>query len=389
MRSRRHRRAGARCRRVGRAADAARDGRPVVLDATWPARSRAARAGAMRSVAAGAARRGPRRAGAAHRSSSCTDRAVGSRPGGRSRPCSAVGRVQRRAASPPGCVRAPIIAVECGDCFDVHDVAMLVAAGASAVHPWLLLELAAEHAGARGSEELTAEEARANTIAALEAGLRKVLARMGISTLASYRGGQLFDAVGLDPELVATLLPGGGRVARARSGADADRAVGAGRPSPSRVGRRAAGARGPRPRPLPRSGEVHAFAPRVVKATQALAAPDADADATLAAYRAGGRRRRRRASRATCWRCGPLGPPVPLEEVEPASRDRPALRQLGDEPRGAVARGAPGDQHRHGAARRRRRTPARAARIRRGTRRRRTATGATPRSSRSRRRASG
>src|SRR5690606_2889069 len=65
------------------------------------------------------------------------------------------------------------LVVECGECVVVHDLALLLAAGASAVHPWLLLELAAEQAGARGQEALEPHAARANTIAALEAGLRK------------------------------------------------------------------------------------------------------------------------------------------------------------------------------------------------------------------------
>src|SRR5690606_24791130 len=101
----------------------------------------------------------------------------------------AVGRVHQ-ALVDAGLRSRTDIAVDAGDAFDVHDVAMLIAAGASAVHPWLLLELAAEQAGTRGAEELVAGVAVRNAVVALEAGLRKVLARMGISALASYRGGQ-------------------------------------------------------------------------------------------------------------------------------------------------------------------------------------------------------
>ena len=209
------------------------------------------------------------------------------------------------------------IVVESGDCFDVHDAAMLLAAGASAIHPWLLLELAAEHAGARGSEDLEADDARANTVDALEAGLRKVLARMGISTMASYRGGQLFDAVGLEESLVRRTFPAAGCWPGSTGSAEIGRTL---------VGRhRRAWTGDPPPLEDPGlvrfrgSGEPHAFAPRVVKATQALAGPDAETDALLAAYRttvseSGPRQPRDLLS------LRPVGPPIPLAEVEPAAQ---------------------------------------------------------------------
>ena len=61
--------------------------------------------------------------------------------------------------------------------------------GARAVHPWLAIELAAELAGSRGAEDLTAD-GHHRLVAAFEAGLRKTLARMGISAVASYIGGR-------------------------------------------------------------------------------------------------------------------------------------------------------------------------------------------------------
>jgi glutamate synthase (ferredoxin) len=82
----------------------------------------------------------------------------------------------------------PLI-VETGQAFDTHHVALLVATGAAAVHPFLAFNLAAS-AGA-------ASPARYRS--AIEKGLRKVLARMGISTISSYRNSQLFETIGLDP----------------------------------------------------------------------------------------------------------------------------------------------------------------------------------------------
>jgi glutamate synthase (ferredoxin) len=88
-----------------------------------------------------------------------------------------------------GAWQIPLL-VESGQVIDTHHVALLVAAGASAVCPWLALELAAE-----------AENGPVNFRAALESGLRKVMARMGVSTMASYRNSQLFEIVGLDSDV--------------------------------------------------------------------------------------------------------------------------------------------------------------------------------------------
>src|SRR2546427_4287539 len=89
----------------------------------------------------------------------------------------------------------PLI-VESAQVFDTHHVALLVAAGASAVVPYLADEFAE-------SLELGGlEKARS----AIDAGLRKVLARMGVSTLASYRNSHLFEIVGLSESLCAEVF---------------------------------------------------------------------------------------------------------------------------------------------------------------------------------------
>jgi glutamate synthase domain-containing protein 2/glutamate synthase domain-containing protein 1/glutamate synthase domain-containing protein 3 len=86
----------------------------------------------------------------------------------------------------------PLI-VESAQVFDTHHVALLVAAGASAVVPYLA-EQFAESIEPGGTERMRA---------AINAGLLKVLARMGVSTLASYRNSHLFEVVGLAEELCA------------------------------------------------------------------------------------------------------------------------------------------------------------------------------------------
>ncbi|MFI5057594.1 MAG: glutamate synthase large subunit [Candidatus Acidiferrales bacterium] len=86
----------------------------------------------------------------------------------------------------------PLI-VESAQILDTHHVALLVAAGASAVVPYL----AEQFAGSLEPDGI----ARMHT--AINAGLRKVLARMGVSTLASYRNSHLFEIIGLDKDLCA------------------------------------------------------------------------------------------------------------------------------------------------------------------------------------------
>jgi glutamate synthase domain-containing protein 2/glutamate synthase domain-containing protein 1/glutamate synthase domain-containing protein 3 len=99
------------------------------------------------------------------------------------------------------------IVAEAADALDVHSLAMALAVGATAVVPWLAVELAIETAGSRGAEDLSPDAAVDNLLAAFETGLRKTLARMGISTIASYVGGLLFESLELDDEVRARCFP--------------------------------------------------------------------------------------------------------------------------------------------------------------------------------------
>ncbi len=77
------------------------------------------------------------------------------------------------------------IAVEAGDCRDIHHAAVLIGYGAGAVCPWLALETALSLAPA----EMEPTLAEAKMLKALDAGLAKVMSKMGISVVDSYRGG--------------------------------------------------------------------------------------------------------------------------------------------------------------------------------------------------------
>ncbi|MDQ4034321.1 MAG: glutamate synthase large subunit [Chloroflexota bacterium] len=281
--------------------------RVVVVDATWPA-SRGAR-----GLGFALSRLGRQARSAARRGAQLL--IVSDREAGEGRigipTVLAVGRVHQELVGAGRRSRTDV-AVEAGDALDVHDVAMLVAAGASAVHPRLLLEVAAEQAGERGTEELDPRDAVRNTVAALERGLRKVLARMGISTIASYRGGQIFDVIGLDSRLTERCFPAAngwpgsvGADAIGRMLVDRHRrafaAVAPALEDPGFVRFRG-------------SGEAHAYAPKVVKALQAAVSTDS----SLAVYRQilddlGPRQPR------DLLTLKPAGRPLKAEDVEPAT----------------------------------------------------------------------
>ena len=91
------------------------------------------------------------------------------------------------------------LVVDSGAVVETHDVALLMGYGAEAVHPFLALATLRAGAALRGK---SAEEAVANYVSALGKGLTKVMAKMGISALMSYRGACIFEAVGLKSDFV-------------------------------------------------------------------------------------------------------------------------------------------------------------------------------------------
>ncbi|HZT21864.1 MAG TPA: glutamate synthase large subunit [Verrucomicrobiae bacterium] len=98
-------------------------------------------------------------------------------------------------------LRASIVC-ESGEVRDVHQFACLIGYGASAVHPWLTIETIRQKVAAGEWGELTFAQALANFRNAIEHGLMKVMAKMGISTISSYRGAQVFEAIGVSSEVI-------------------------------------------------------------------------------------------------------------------------------------------------------------------------------------------
>src|ERR1700761_5756116 len=99
------------------------------------------------------------------------------------------------------------LVVETGSAREVHHFAVLAGYGAEAVHPYLALEtLGSLHAELPG--ELSADKAVYNYIKAVGKGLSKIMSKMGVSTYMSYCGAQLFEAIGLDSDVVGKYFRG-------------------------------------------------------------------------------------------------------------------------------------------------------------------------------------
>jgi glutamate synthase domain-containing protein 2/glutamate synthase domain-containing protein 1/glutamate synthase domain-containing protein 3 len=180
-----------------------------------------------------------------------------------------------------------------GDAVDVHDVACLITIGATAVHPYLALATVGDERAPRYRK-------------ALEAGLLKVMAKMGISCVTSYRGAEVLEALGLGAEVMQLCFPAipsrvGGkdledleRLTRSRSEPLADH---------GRVRFR-------------KAGEHHAYNPLAVRAAQKAARsgdPEAYAEWRRLSSMGEPQTLREMLELKECTQ------PVPLDEVEPAT----------------------------------------------------------------------
>jgi len=105
-------------------------------------------------------------------------------------------------------LRAGIV-VESGEPREVHHVACLIGYGASAVNPYLAFETVTGLLDAGSLPEIEgADVAERNLIKAMGKGLLKTISKMGISTIRSYCGAQIFEAVGLEPDLIDSHFTG-------------------------------------------------------------------------------------------------------------------------------------------------------------------------------------
>ncbi|RME44464.1 MAG: glutamate synthase large subunit, partial [Caldilineae bacterium] len=201
--------------------------------------------------------------------------------------------------------------VETGEVRDVHHFATLIGYGAEAVHPYLALATAGELARSGKVKGVSPAGAAANFARAMEKGLLKIMSKMGISTVDSYCGAQIFEAVGLGQDVIDLCLRGTPSRLGGVSLTDLARDVLA-------LHRNAFGAGSPHlPSPglfkYKRDGEHHGFNPDVVKTLhKAIKTGD------FALYRHFARLTRHTAAAprdGLSFRSDRQ--PIPLEEVEP------------------------------------------------------------------------
>jgi len=106
-----------------------------------------------------------------------------------------------RALARAGLRRDASIVVETGEVHEGHDLAVLLAYGATAVNPYAMLHLA------RTVKGVPADQAARNLVGALVRSVRRIMSKMGITTMDGYRGSALFEAIGLSGEVVDYFIP--------------------------------------------------------------------------------------------------------------------------------------------------------------------------------------
>jgi glutamate synthase (ferredoxin) len=206
------------------------------------------------------------------------------------------------------------LVAETGEVWDVHQLACLIGYGAAAVHPYLALTAAANLEGTRGFDGLSAAELQHNYLHALENGFLKVSSKMGISTATGYRGAQIFEAIGLNADVIERYFSGTpsrlGGVALDEIGADIYRRhqeaftePAAKLPDPGIVRFR-------------KDGEPHAFNPTAVRSIQQFANSNDPVD--FQAYRDLVKEHPATAVR-DLMTIKPLGAAISVDEVEPAT----------------------------------------------------------------------
>ncbi len=208
--------------------------------------------------------------------------------------------------------------VQTGEAWDIHHFACLIGYGAGAIHPYLALASCRAMAGERNYEHLTVPELEAHYRKAVKDGLLKIMSKMGISTVSSYRGAQIFEAVGISQDLVDRCFAG----TPSRIGGIGLREIAEECKRRHDAAFRPVEPHGPR---LPnlgfvswrKEGEYHGYNRLAVIALQKAAKSGDYKD--YQSYRnlvLGGPPRALR----DVLELAPAGPPVPVEEVEPVER---------------------------------------------------------------------
>lgn len=100
------------------------------------------------------------------------------------------------------------LVVEAGDAREVHHIALLIGFGAAAVNPYLALDTIDDMLAEGMISGVSQRQARANYLKAAAKGILKIMSKMGVSTISSYTGAQLFEAVGIASDVVDRYFTG-------------------------------------------------------------------------------------------------------------------------------------------------------------------------------------
>jgi glutamate synthase (NADPH/NADH) large chain len=213
-------------------------------------------------------------------------------------------------------VRAGLV-VETAEAREVSHLCLLIGYGAGAVNPYLALDTVARLAQkSMLGRPISEPQAQINYIKALKKGLLKTMSKMGISAVSSYQGAQVFEAVGIDQMVIDNYFTG--TVSRVRG-------VGLPEIAEESLARleRAYGRRPERDLDVGgqhhyrASGEAHLWTPQTVARLQEAVRLEDASSYTKYAELINEQTRRLMTLRGM-WDLQPVGPPVPIEEVESA-----------------------------------------------------------------------
>ncbi len=213
------------------------------------------------------------------------------------------------------------LVIESGEPRSIHDMATLIGYGAAAINPYLMFESLDELADrSLLPVDLERDEAEQRIVKAIGKGLLKTISKMGISTIQSYCGAQIFEAVGLQPELIAEHFTG----TASRIGG-----IGLNELSTEAMERHYRAYPRTDRELLPvggflqwrRDGEIHAWNPdTVAKLQHAVRGQNGEGWQTYEEFAVlANEQASRRAALRGLMSFRPAGPAVPLEEVEPAA----------------------------------------------------------------------
>ncbi len=209
------------------------------------------------------------------------------------------------------------LVVECGDAREVHHVSLLMGYGAGVVNPYVAFETIDDMILQGMLPGIERDEAIAHYIKALNKGILKVMSKMGISTLQSYCGAQIFEAIGLNQAFIDRYFT---HTMSRVSGVGIDVIA----EEVRRRHERAFGSRPAGPEELDgggeyqwrRDGEYHLFNPETVFKLQ-HATRSGQYSIFKEYTRLVDHQNENRATLRGLFRLKPVGPAVPIDEVEP------------------------------------------------------------------------